>query len=53
MGRDETIDVADVYAGMSFLVHFSMRHTNDKMLETDVSGPPLDIHNEMERKLRM
>ncbi|KAF5319852.1 hypothetical protein D9758_000003 [Tetrapyrgos nigripes] len=34
MGRDETVEAADVFAG-------------------PISGPPLDIHKDMERKLRM
>ncbi|ETW87673.1 hypothetical protein HETIRDRAFT_438065 [Heterobasidion irregulare TC 32-1] len=34
MGRDETIDVADIFGGLE-------------------SGPPMDIHAEMEKKLRM
>ena len=52
MGRDEMLDVHDVFLGAQALVAQNLRR-----ILTFCSGredaPPLDIHAEMERKLRM
>ena len=54
MGRDEHLDVADVFEGTSqptqSITGMLIYNSND--LETE-SAPPLDIHAQMEKKLRM
>ena len=50
MGRDETLDVTDFFAGAhqsTFPVSFPDDWTGME------SGPPMNIHTEMEKKLRM
>ena len=51
MGRDEALDVGDFFGGKSycFIKYYgSLRFPLD--MET---APPLDIHADMERKLRL
>ena len=52
MGRDETLDVSDIFQGICLYSNSTNTRITHDFIEREVA-PPLDIHADMERRLRM
>jgi proteasome maturation protein len=52
MGRDECIEPVDIFGGAYTLINLALSLA-DICCSDPESGPPLDIHRDMERKLRI
>ena len=53
MGRDETLECADFMAPGASLSHLAILSETKTVLAASEMAQPMDIHADMERKLRM